>query len=94
MSRISQLESQIEQVKREQATCQHVWGKPFSNPEKKKEEFCDGSIASTQGIHLNYRRSFRDVEVPRWTRVCTKCELEQHSYEQQNVAVPEMQPKF
>lgn len=92
MTKLSELQRQIEEIKRKQAACNHNFGEPFYNPDTKMEGY--GSKLVTQGSDAWHEYvGFKEVKVDRWTRVCTKCEYEQHTDKQEPV-IKEYRPKF
>jgi hypothetical protein len=82
--KIRDLQRQIEAEKRTIANCDHQWGGIFSNPETQREEYFTGQY-ETQGVHHWPITSYRDKVVPRWTRKCTLCGHEEHTYKQKPI---------
>lgn len=89
---IRKLQNQIEAEQRKIANCNHAYGEAFYNPETVKEPY--GERVVTQGVHLWYEPTgYRDVEKARWTRKCTKCGREDHTYKQKPV-IASYKPDF
>ncbi len=90
--RINELRQEIGRLQRDIDCCNHTFGQPFSNPEKFMEGY--GSKLVHQGSDAwsefeGYREAFK----PRWTRTCTKCGFQQHSYKRKPV-VSDYVPDF
>lgn len=77
--RIKQLQSLIEEEKKKIANCHHIFGKAFSNPEIVKEGYGIKNVGQGSDIWLDFE-GYRDVSKPRWTRICTQCGKEEHTY--------------
>ncbi len=76
--KIRKLEEQIRAEENKMRYCKHEYGKPFSNPEIKKEPY--GSVMEVHGSDIWSRPAgYRDVSYPRWTRVCSICGKEDHT---------------
>lgn len=74
--RIRELESQIQQLKYQQANCSHAWGETVYDPEKGFEPYHTGEY-ECHGIHHDPVIRYMDKLIPRWKRTCKKCGLEQ-----------------
>ena len=85
METIEDLERNIKELKRQQAICKHSFGEPYSDPETKRVEYHTGGY-TTQGTHINYNTTYREVKVPRFARKCKLCGKIQHTYEMVNIA--------
>ncbi len=92
---ISKLERQLADLKAQQARCAHEWGDAKYNPYTGKQERILHGQYETHGIHMYPRTTFDDVEKPRWTRVCKKCGLTQHTEKQSDIPQPKQKaPDF
>lgn len=92
MTKLAELQKQIDEIKKRQATCSHNFGEPFYNPEKVMEPY--GHKLVTQGSDAwGEPQGWHEVSKDRWTRVCTICEYEQHTSKQEAV-IKEYKPKF
>lgn len=82
--KIRRLQSDIESERKRINDCKHDFKKPFYNPETVKEGY--GSVQDGAGSdpHWSYA-GYRDVNKPRWTRVCQFCGYEQHTYTQKPI---------
>ena len=91
---IDALQAQIDRLKEEQQRCQHNWGDTYSNPRKTKEQVATGKLIQ-QGSDAWPETRLQDVEVPRWSRKCTKCGLVQHTERMREVKQPiKVEPHF
>lgn len=90
MNKREQLLAELNKLDTLQGRCQHTFGEVFYDPEIEREEYMSGGY-STQGIHIRYNTSYRDVSIPRWSRVCTKCEFKESTYK---TAVEKVKPDF
>ena len=82
--KIKDLQRQIEAEKNKMNNCSHEWGEGKSNPETKREPY--GHRMVTQGSDVwGEPEGYRDVTVPRWTRVCALCGKEEHTYKQKPI---------
>lgn len=77
--KIRKLQEQIRVEQQKIANCQHVFGKPFSNPEIVKEPYGFKYVGHGSDVWPE-PEGYRDVSKPRWTRVCTLCGKEEHTY--------------
>ncbi len=92
---INNLEHQLRDLKSQQARCAHEWGEPKYNPYMVKRERALHGQYTTHGIHQYPRTTFDNVEKPRWTRVCKKCGIVQHTENQRDIPQPKRQaPDF
>jgi hypothetical protein len=83
--KIKELQKQIELEKSKMANCNHTFGKPFYNPDTKKEGY--GSVQDGAGSDPHWSfEGYHDVEVPRWTRKC-ECGFEEHTYKRKDIVV-------
>ena len=90
--KIRDLQRQIEAEKSKVSSCTHQWGEAFSNPEITREPY--GSNMVIQGVDIWYEpQGYRDVTKPRWTRKCSKCGKEEHTYKQKPV-IQSYKPDF
>jgi len=90
--RIRDAREAIRQAEEEIRRCQHTPGEPFYNPEKKMEGYGLKTVGQGSDVWSEYT-GYQEVLVPRWTRRCTKCGNEEHTYEQEPIVVGQ-QPKF
>ena len=91
---IAELERKLAALKEKQRRCQHVFGPTKYNPYDGKEEYLTGEY-ETQGVHHWPKSAYRDVKKPRWTRVCTLCDFEEHTEKQRPIPQPtQMEPDF
>jgi hypothetical protein len=82
--RINELQQEIEKERYKIDHCCHIFGEPFSNPEKFMEGY--GSKLMHQGSDCwtefeGYKEAFK----PRWTRTCNKCGHQEHTYKRKPV---------
>ena len=92
--KIRKLQKEIEAEKVKMSRCCHNFGKVFYNPEIVKEGYGVKQDGAGSDPHWTYE-GYRDVEKPRWTRVCGLCGYEQHTYKQKNVVIEEKkEPDF
>lgn len=82
--RISELQRQIEVEKNKIANCNHVYGEPFYNPETVKEGYGRVQVGRGSDPWWDYA-GYRDVQVDRWTKKCTKCGHEVHTKTQKPI---------
>ena len=90
--RIKQLQHEIESEKRKIYNCEHIFGKPYYNPEKVMEGY--GSVQDGAGSdpHWSYA-GYREVEVSRWSKKCSKCGFEKHTFSKKPIIIGE-EPDF
>ena len=82
--RIRELNRQIAAERRNILDCKHDYGKPYSNPETSTEPY--GSRMVAQGSDIWYEpEGYHEVTKPRWTKKCTRCGDEQHTYKQKPI---------
>lgn len=92
---INKLERQIADLKAQQARCHHEWGETKYTPYTGKQERILPGQYERHGVDVWPRSTFIDVEKPRWTRVCKKCGIAQHTEKQSDVPQPKKQvPDF
>lgn len=90
--KIKQLQSEIAKEQEKIRNCKHQFGEAFYNPETIKEPY--GYKMITQGSDVwGEPEGYRDIQKPRWTRKCSACGLEQHTYETEPI-VTGTKPKF
>ena len=90
--KIRQLQKEIEVEKIKIEKCDHNYGKSFYNPYKINEGY--GCVTKGQGSDIwSDFEGYREVEKPRWTRVCTKCGNEDHTCKQKPI-VSGFEPDF
>lgn len=81
---IRRLLDKIEEEKHKIKKCDHKYSEHFDNPEAKKEAY--GYKMIKQGSDVwGEPEGYRDITVPRWTRICNLCDFEQHTYERKPV---------
>lgn len=90
--RIRELQEQIAREKDMITNCSHDYGEPFSNPEKVREPYGIKTVGRGSDI-WSEPEGYRDVEKPRWTRICRKCGNEQHTTKQKPI-VSDYKPDF
>lgn len=84
--KIRELQQQIENEKQKIGDCGHEFVDAFSNPETVKEPY--GSKLVEMGSDSYFEpEGYLDKEIPRWTRICTECGHEQHTYKKKPVVV-------
>lgn len=89
--KIKELQKQIEVEKEKMRNCSHTFGKVFYNPEKTKEwVFTHYSGHGSDPFPEGY---YKDKEIPRWTRICSECGQEEHTYKQKPI-VTGFEPDF
>jgi len=92
--KIRDLQKQIESEEKKISNCDHNWGKSFSNPDTKLEPYGLKTVGRGSDVWTE-AEGYRDVEVPRWTRVCTICEHEDHAYKQKPIIINKgLEPDF
>lgn len=82
--KIRQLQEQIDVERSRIANCDHNFGKPYSNPETKQEGYGYRMVGHGSDVWGEYE-GYRPVEVPRWTRKCSICGHEEHTYKQKPI---------
>jgi len=89
---IKKLQSEIEIEKRKISNCKHIFNKPYYDTEIVKEGY--GSVQDGAGSdpHWSYE-GYKDVKKDRWTRKCTICGFEEHSYTQKPI-ITGYEPSF
>ena len=82
--KIKQLQDQIRVEQRKMDNCSHSWSVGKSNPETKREPY--GHTMVAQGSDVWYEpQGYRNVTIPRWTRKCSLCGKEEHTYKQKPI---------
>lgn len=82
--RIKELEAEIRLEQIKMNNCVHTFQKAFYNPETVKEGY--GSVQDGAGSDPHWSfAGYIDKQVPRWTRVCSKCGKEEHTNKQRPV---------
>jgi hypothetical protein len=75
--RVDSLEAELKSAKRSlhqmESTCNHVWSDPVSAVRIDKESVPDLTRYTTQGVHLNYETTTREVQRRYSYRVCVNC---------------------
>lgn len=82
--KIRNLQKEIEEEKSKIARCKHVFEKPFSNPEKIMEQYGYKLVAQGSDV-WGEPEGYRPTIVPRWTRRCSICGFEEHTYNQKHI---------
>lgn len=91
-STIQKLKEQIEKEEFKMRNCSHNWKESFYNPETTKE-MSDYEFVG-QGSDFWYKPTgWKNITKDRWTRICSKCGKEEHTYQQEAV-IKEYKPKF
>lgn len=76
-----EFETKLKSLHKEQANCNHQWGKVEYDPEIKSEPY--GCRIEKQGVDVwSVPEGYRDVEYKRWSRTCTKCGKIEYTTEQ------------
>lgn len=89
---IKRLQEQIEEEKRRISNCKHYFDDAFYNAETVKEGY--GSVQDGAGSDPHWSfAGYRDVKKDRWTRICTKCGKEEHTYTKKPIVIGE-EPDF
>lgn len=84
--KIRQLQEEIAREQEKIRKCPHKWGKAFYNPEIVKEGYGLHYVGHGSDPYPEYT-GYHDVEKPRWTRKCSECGTEEHTYTQKPVVV-------
>ena len=90
--KIRDLQDQIKIEETRIRNCNHEYDDPFSNPEESKEAYGSKMVAQGSDIWPE-PEGYRDVTIPRWTRICAECGNEQHTYKKKPV-VSDYVPDF
>lgn len=90
--KIRKLKEQIREEERKISNCSHDFETPFYNPKTVKEPTSWRFVYQGSDSYQE-PTDYRDVQKPRWTRICKKCGLEQHTYEQKPI-VKGYEPSF
>jgi hypothetical protein len=84
MDEVRRLRDQAQRLESEllmrQANCRHAFGETFYNPTKEQKSsysHLEGHGSDPWPVYNYY-----DVDKPRWTRVCSLCDKEEHTFEQ------------
>lgn len=96
IAKIEQLKTELNslnvQVSNEQGSCSHNWSEAFYDPTTKREP-SDYKLVG-HGSDVYYEPTgYHDIQVPRWSRTCTKCALKQTTTEQKPVNI-KYEPSF
>ena len=91
-NKIKELQAEIEKERRKMTNCNHVFDTPFYDPEIYQKGY--GSVQDGAGSdpHWSYA-GYTDEKKPRWTRACTKCGFEEHTYDQKPI-IKSYEPNF
>jgi hypothetical protein len=85
---------ELAELERKQAAlvsnCQHKWEPAFLNPEEYMREYLTGEY-EVHGVDRWPKSAFIKDYKNRWTRTCSKCGLEQHTY---NLKPIQYEPEF
>jgi hypothetical protein len=90
--RIKQLLTEIDNERLKMDQCHHDFGQPFYNPDSEKQPTGYETVGQGSDVWTQVT-GWKDVDIPRWTRVCTVCGFEQHTTEQEPI-ITGHQPKF
>lgn len=90
--KIKDLQRQIEDEKRKISKCKHIFGTPFSNPDKKMEAYGYKMVAQGSDV-WHEPQGYKEVSVPRWTRICSECGYEEHTNKTEPI-ITGNKPKF
>lgn len=84
--RIKQLQQEIATERKKIKNCQHVFDESFYNPDIKRAPF--GYKVEKKGSDVwTVPEGYKDKKVDRWTRVCKKCGMIQHTHKQKTITV-------
>lgn len=86
------LEERKAQILRRQATCNHEWGEPFYDPEKKEIMEYETKWMGVDCFGVA-KPTGRFQTIDRWCRICKKCEKKEYTTEKEAVVV-QTRPKF
>lgn len=82
-SRVDKLEAELKSAKsalhQMEASCAHVWSDPVGAVRVTQESVPDLTRYTTQGVHLNYATTTREVQQRYWYRSCVKCAKRQET---------------
>jgi len=68
------LSSKRSELARLEAACGHEWGPVSTRMKEIREECVDWSAPPERhGVHIDYKTTFRTVQVPEHTRTCVRC---------------------
>lgn len=90
--KIADLRAQIREEEKKMANCHHEFGTPFFDPETVTEPYGYKTVGRGSDVWTE-PEGFHEVQKKRWTRVCTKCGKEEHTYKQVPI-VSGYQPEF
>jgi hypothetical protein len=90
--KIKKLQEEIEREKRIISNCKHTFGKSYYNPTTKNEGYGYKMVAQGSDVWGEYQ-GYREVNVDRWSRKCTDCGFEEHTFEQKPI-VTGYEPNF
>ncbi len=77
--KIRDLQKQIKDEEQRIKDCNHEFQEAFYNPETVKEGYGSKNIGKGSDPYF-VPEGYRDVEKPRWTRICQRCGHNQHAY--------------
>lgn len=87
--RVDSLEAELNSAKRGlhqmESTCRHVWSDPVGSVRVEKESVPDLTRYTTQGVHLNYEMTTREVQKRYWYRTCHLCAKRQETTQTKDV---------
>lgn len=96
ISELDRLEQQYilrrNEILQKQSNCSHNWSEPQYDPETKKEGYGIRMVHQGTDMWPEYE-GYRDVTVPRWSRICSKCGKVEYAYKQRPV-IERYEPDF
>ena len=92
--KIDRLEDEIGILKLSQRCCEHKWSEPEYTPYQDTELYHTGRY-ETHGVHQHAIMDSRIINKDRWTRMCIKCGLAEHTENLKALAQPtKYEPEF
>lgn len=87
--RVASLEEELKSAKRSldsmEAGCAHVWSEPVGAVRVVKESVPDLTRYSTQGVHINYEMTTREIQKRYWYRTCHLCAKRQETTQTRDI---------
>lgn len=90
--KVRQLQEQIAAEQSKMARCKHEFDGAYSNPETTREGYGSRLVGHGSDVWSEYE-GYRDVTKPRWTRKCSICGFEEHTYKQKPI-IEGYEPNF
>ena len=92
--KIVKLEQELKSLKDSQKYCAHKWDKTKYDPYFSSEMYATGQY-EVNGIHQHPIMDSRLINKDRWTRICIKCGLAEHTEQTTEIKQPvKTEPKF